>query len=137
MSIHIYTHVYTHVYTHIYTYLYTCLYTCLYTLIRGAPSVAATFVVLEVLVLVCMRDKKKLEDIKYECNMYCLQFAIRRTEKKKVSAQDHYNFMLCCFSLIKLKVKNEEDLFFIAPKRKKVICKNYLLINSLSDLFDK
>ena len=69
-------------------------------------------------VLYCMRDKKKLEDIKYECNMYCLQFAIRRNQKKKVSAQDHYNFMLCCFSLIKLKVKNEEDLFFIAPKRK-------------------
>ena len=69
-------------------------------------------------VLYCLRDNKKLEDIKNECHMYCLQFAIRRTQKRKVSAQDHVNFMLCCFSLIKLKVKDEDDLFLIAPRKK-------------------
>lgn len=52
-------------------------------------------------------------------NYFCECIYQKKINKKKISGHDLQTFSACCLALVKLKVFDEDDVIFIAPRRKK------------------
>ena len=65
---------------------------------------------------------KQNHNIKKQINVYkhyCECIYQKKINKNKISGYDLQTFSACCLALVKLKVFDEDDVIFIAPRRKK------------------
>jgi hypothetical protein len=73
------------------------------------------------LIIDALRKGRNIKDIISQFKMICDKTYIRKKEKKKISSFDLQVVMHCILSLVRLEILDEEDVVFLAPRRKKSI----------------
>jgi len=66
-----------------------------------------------------MRENIKIKKQIFLYIQFCNSILKRKQNKLNIWKSDHEMFLSCLFALIKLKIIEEEDSIFIAPKKKK------------------
>ena len=72
----------------------------------------------EYLILKSMRENIKIKKQIFIYLQFCNSILRRKQNNLNIWKSDHEMFLSCLFALIKLKIIEEEDSIFIAPKKK-------------------
>ena len=73
----------------------------------------------EYLILKSMRENIKIPFQIKTYLMFCNNILRRKKNKLNIWRSDYEMFLSCIFALMKLKILDDEDCVFIAPKKKK------------------
>ncbi len=66
-----------------------------------------------------MKQGTSFDKVKESCIIFCNIFSLRRKDKKKVSAEDHFYFLNCILFLIKIGFYNEDDKLYCFYRKSK------------------